>query len=69
MRIGPAEVNGQPGAVCHDRSGQLVNVLALDIGDGAVQAVRSVINPAKLGHLAPLADLRELLGPRRARTS
>jgi RNA polymerase sigma-70 factor (ECF subfamily) len=53
-----------------DADGRLVNVLSLEIGDGTVQAVRSVINPEKLvclSHLTPLADLRELLGTRHPR--
>jgi RNA polymerase sigma-70 factor (ECF subfamily) len=56
-----AEVNGQPGAMFYDSSGLLVNVLCLDIADGAVQAVRSVINPDKLRHLGPLSDFRSQL--------
>jgi RNA polymerase sigma-70 factor (ECF subfamily) len=50
-----AEVNGQPGAMVLDPAGRLVNVLALDIADGQVQTVRSVVNPDKLRHLGPLA--------------
>ena len=53
-----AEVNGQPGAMCYDSSGLLINVICLDITDGVVQAVRSVINPGKLQHLGPLSDFR-----------
>jgi hypothetical protein len=34
---------------------------ALDIADGLVQTVRSIINPEKLRHLGPLADVRALL--------
>ena len=48
-----------------DRDGRLVNVFALDIADGVVQTVRSIINPAKLGHLGPLADVQGLLRERR----
>lgn len=55
------EVNGQPGAVVRDGSGRLVNVFSLEIADGAVQTVRSVISRDKLRHLGPLADLPELL--------
>jgi RNA polymerase sigma-70 factor, ECF subfamily len=66
LTLEPAEINGQPGARCLDRTGRLVNVLVLDIEDGAISAVRSVINQDKLRHLAPLADLTALLGePRR----
>jgi len=51
------EANGQPGAVTYDRDGHVVNVFALDIADGAVQAVRCVVNPDKLRHLGHVSDL------------
>ncbi|GAA4671576.1 RNA polymerase sigma-70 factor [Streptomyces youssoufiensis] len=53
----PRELNGQPGAIFRDRDGRVLNTLALDVRDGQVQAIRSVINPDKLGHLGPLADV------------
>jgi RNA polymerase sigma-70 factor (ECF subfamily) len=55
-----AWVNGQPGAVTYDAGGRVVNVFALDIADGTVQAIRSVVNPDKLGHLGPVSDLARL---------
>ncbi len=55
------EINGQPGAMFLDRDGRLINVFSLDVADGAVQTIRSIANPEKLGHLGPLADVRELL--------
>ena len=55
------QVNGQPGAVVVDSEGRLISVFALDIAEGVVQTVRSVINPEKLGHLGPLADVRGLM--------
>ncbi len=64
--IRPAEMNGQPGAMCVDASGRLVNVFLLDIADGQVRAIRSVISPGKLRHLGPLADLEQLREQRRA---
>jgi RNA polymerase sigma-70 factor (ECF subfamily) len=33
----------------------------LDIADGVVQTIRSVINPDKLRHLGPLADVHALI--------
>jgi RNA polymerase sigma-70 factor (ECF subfamily) len=36
-------------------------VLTVDIADGVVQTIRGIINPDKLGHLGPLADVRTLL--------
>jgi RNA polymerase sigma-70 factor (ECF subfamily) len=52
-----AEVNGQPGAVTLDSDGLVVGVFTLDIADGQVQAVRSVVNPHKLTHLGPTSDV------------
>jgi len=51
------EANGQPGAVTYDRDGRVVNVLALDIADGVVQAVRCVVAPDKLRHLGQVSEL------------
>ena len=47
-----------------DRDGQVVNVFSLEIVDGAVQTVRSVINPDKLHHVGPVADAWALLRSR-----
>jgi RNA polymerase sigma-70 factor (TIGR02957 family) len=52
-----AWVNGQPGAVTYDAEGRVVNVIALDIADGMVQTIRSIVNPDKLGHLGEVSDL------------
>lgn len=54
-------VNGQPGALVRDRAGRLINVYVLDIADGLIQTIRSVINPDKLRHLGPVADVRALV--------
>jgi RNA polymerase sigma-70 factor (ECF subfamily) len=64
VEIRQAEVNGQPGALLFDPQGRLVNVFSLDIVDGQVLAIRSIINPDKLRHLGPLADVRGLLKQR-----
>jgi RNA polymerase sigma-70 factor (TIGR02957 family) len=55
-----AEVNGQPGALLADPEGRLVTVLSVDVADGQVQAIRSIVNPDKLRHLGPTANLGEL---------
>jgi RNA polymerase sigma-70 factor (ECF subfamily) len=62
MRFAPAEINGHPGLLAFDPAGRLVSVLALDIADGRVQTVRSIVNPDKLRHLGPVGDLNALLG-------
>jgi RNA polymerase sigma-70 factor, ECF subfamily len=56
------EVNGQPGALFIDREGRLISVMILDVADGQIQAVSAIINPDKLQHLGPLADLSALTG-------
>jgi RNA polymerase sigma-70 factor (TIGR02957 family) len=61
LSMRPVEVNGQPGAKVLDPEGRLINVVALDIAEGQIQAVRSVVNPDKLRHLGPLADVNALL--------
>jgi RNA polymerase sigma-70 factor (TIGR02957 family) len=61
-KLRAVDVNGQPGALILDGDGRLISVMALDIADGHVQAVRSIVNPDKLGHVGPVADPRALLG-------
>ena len=57
-------VNGQPGALVLDRERRVISVFSVEIADGLVQTVRSVINPEKLGHLGPPADVRALMRER-----
>jgi RNA polymerase sigma-70 factor (ECF subfamily) len=53
-----AWVNGQPGALWRDAAGGLISVMTLDVdADGAIVAVRSIVNPDKLGHLGALSPL------------
>jgi RNA polymerase sigma-70 factor (ECF subfamily) len=60
-------VGGQPGIVNLDADGALINVMAFEVAEGRVQAVRSVINPDKLGHLgfrlSPIARARTVTDP------
>jgi RNA polymerase sigma-70 factor (TIGR02957 family) len=56
-----AEVNGQPGALFFDGEDRLIGVMILDVAEGQIQGVSSIVNPDKLRHLGPVADLRALL--------
>jgi RNA polymerase sigma-70 factor (ECF subfamily) len=56
-RMTPVSVNGQPGAITFDDRDRIISVFVLDIADGAVYAIRSVINPDKLRHLGPVSDI------------
>jgi RNA polymerase sigma-70 factor (ECF subfamily) len=49
----PVRVNGDPGAVFYDANGRARWVTALEIADGVVVAIRSVLNPDKLAHVPP----------------
>ncbi len=59
------QVNGQPGALIFDRDGSLISVTILDVAEGQIQSVSSIVNPDKLRHLGPVGDLRAMLRERR----
>lgn len=58
------EINGQPGALLLVGDGRLISVMALEIADGQVRSVSSIVNPDKLGHLGSVGDLGTILKPR-----
>ncbi len=66
LRLRRTTVNGQPGALLMTADGAIVGVMALEVADDRVQAVSSIVNPDKLRHLGPLADVAALLRGRRA---
>jgi ketosteroid isomerase-like protein len=55
------DVNGQPGAMMLDREGRVFSVMALDIAEGQIQGIRSIVNPDKLHHLGEVADMGALM--------
>ncbi|MFW6721561.1 RNA polymerase sigma factor SigJ [Streptomyces sp. MAR4 CNY-716] len=57
VTLRPAWVNGRPGAVMYDAGARVASVFELDVADGLVVAIRSVVNPDKLGHLGPVSDI------------
>jgi RNA polymerase sigma-70 factor (TIGR02957 family) len=63
--IREVSVNGQPGALFLSGDGSLLGVMALEIADGRIQGIRSVVNPDKLGHLGHVGDARAALRSRR----
>jgi RNA polymerase sigma-70 factor (TIGR02957 family) len=66
LHMEAVEVNGQPGFIGRAGDGGIVNVMVLDVADGRIQAIRSIVNPDKLAHLGPVSDLRSLLRGRNA---
>jgi RNA polymerase sigma-70 factor, ECF subfamily len=59
--VEPREVNGQPGAILRERDGRVINTWALDILDGQVQTIRTMLNPDKLRHVGPVGDASAII--------
>ncbi|WP_055701144.1 RNA polymerase sigma-70 factor [Streptomyces silaceus] len=64
------DINGQPGAVFRAPDGTVLHTMVLDVREGRIQTIRTVLNPDKLGHLGPVADAwavhRQVQAARRA---
>jgi len=56
-----AEVNGGAGALFLDPEQRLVAVVGLDVADGQIRRISSIVNPDKLRHLGPVGNLGTLL--------
>jgi RNA polymerase sigma-70 factor (ECF subfamily) len=69
IELSAAWVNGQPGLLARDADGGLVAVIALDVLDGQIQAIRTVANPEKLRHLGPLSQTWHLRQDDETKTS
>jgi RNA polymerase sigma-70 factor (ECF subfamily) len=61
VSLRPVEVNGGPGALILDPQQRLIGVWALDIAEGQITSINSIVNPDKLTHLGPVADIGSLL--------
>jgi RNA polymerase sigma-70 factor (ECF subfamily) len=55
------EINGQPGALARTPDGRIFNVTWLEIAGGEIKSVSSLVNPDKMRHLGPVADVGELI--------
>lgn len=56
LQVESHEINGQPGAIFRDRDGLVLAIWALDVLDGSIQMIRTVLNPDKLTHVGPVTD-------------
>jgi hypothetical protein len=61
VSLRPVEVNGGPGALFLDAEQRVIGVCALDVAGGQITSISGIVNPDKLMHLGPVADLRSLL--------
>jgi RNA polymerase sigma-70 factor (TIGR02957 family) len=57
----PVEVNGGAGALALDGRQRVIGVCALEIAGGEIVAIEGIVNPDKLAHLGPTANLGALL--------
>ena len=64
VRLQPAEINGEPGALMMVGEDNLIAVWSLDIAGKQIRAINNVVNPEKLAHLGPVLDYTSLLKPR-----
>ncbi len=55
------EVNGQPAAMILTPEKSILGVMVLDIVDGQVAVVRSIVNPDKLRHIGSVENLGDFL--------
>ena len=61
VSLRPAEVNGGPGVLYLDAEERLIGVVALEVAEGRIRSISSIVNPDKLTHLGPPADYPALL--------
>ena len=60
IRVRQVTVNASPGVMVFDHREHVISVLSLDVLDGKIHAIRSVVNPDKLAHLGPVSELTRL---------
>ncbi len=61
VQLRRVEVNGSPGALLLDGQARVIGVWVLEVGPGHVQGISAIVNPDKLAHLGPTADMKSLL--------
>jgi RNA polymerase sigma-70 factor (TIGR02957 family) len=61
VSVRPVEVNGGPGALYLDPQERVLGVVVLDIADGQITRISSIVNPDKLKHLGPVGDFVSLV--------
>jgi RNA polymerase sigma-70 factor (ECF subfamily) len=57
VRLEAHVLNGQPGAIFHAPDGKVLSVMTLDVAEGRIQTIHAVVNPDKLAHVGPVADI------------
>ena len=60
------QVNGQPGVIFRGPHGGVFSVMSIEVIDGRVATIRSVVNPDKLTHLGRVESLRDVMDEARS---
>jgi RNA polymerase sigma-70 factor (ECF subfamily) len=61
VTVRPVELNGDAGALLLDAEQRVIGACALEIAGGEVTGIAGIVNPDKLTHLGPTANLGALL--------
>ncbi len=61
VSLRPVEVNEGPGVLVLDAQQRVISVWSLEISGGQIGSISAIVNPDKLTHVGPLADLDPLL--------
>jgi RNA polymerase sigma-70 factor (TIGR02957 family) len=61
VSVRPVELNGDAGALLLDSQERVIGTCTLEIAGGRVTGIAGIVNPDKLGHLGPTANLGTLL--------
>src|SRR5262245_32567195 len=54
-------INGQPGVIFRGPNGGVFSAMSIEVVDGRVATIRSVVNPDKLAHLGRVESLRDVM--------
>jgi RNA polymerase sigma-70 factor (TIGR02957 family) len=57
----PVEINGGPGAIYLDDEERVLGVWSIEIAEGQITELRSIVNPDKLAHLGEVGDVAAIL--------
>ena len=55
------EINGQPGIIFRGPTGGVFSAMSIEVLDGRIATIRSVVNPDKLHHLGVVESLRDVM--------
>jgi RNA polymerase sigma factor (sigma-70 family) len=61
LALEPTMLNHGPGLILRDGEGRVLSTISIDVAGEEIVALRSVVNPDKLGHLGPVGDMTAVI--------